>query len=1075
MLKFIWNSWWRNKERFILLLVGMLIVSTGLSYLVGITQANNGTVVNELQKRWDASYDLIVRPPGSRSATEKLKLLEPNYMSGLDGGITMEQYEKIKKIENVEVAAPIAMIGALNMDAVPGEHKFDQPGIYRVKISEKTDTGLKDEGFSYIHYIAVGWEPSGDATNAGVSPQRIGEPFLLQYGSDTMIAGIDPEAEAQLVGVDEAIKKTGTSRYFSREDVAEINSEEIVSIPVIVSSKQYVDSKITYRFEKVDIPLKDDSMQETVVDIQKKGAEKYLDTLPAKEAKTYRFTTTQVHERLTGQILKGETLDTTQNRDFQWMPTKPSPVDFQPVASPFPERWPYSYQVKPYEVSKESLLRVRSMYRKANLFSEDSSKWPKLKTNYIGVFDPAKLSMSKDPLTELPMETYYPAKADWVMDANDRPVNPAVTVKPTNNMYDFLTKPPALLTTLDAAFKIRGEKAISAIRINVAGVDVLNEASEAKLQEVAQEIERETGLITDVTLGSSPQYALTYLPGLEKGKALGWVQQPWIKIGSSISIFKEAKVGMTGVVASVILVAIVYVFSSNIIMLYARKKEFAILLSLGWRPSQLSRLLFLEATILGTVVALISWAILGSFLLTAEGSTSLLRVILIGLSGLFIYWLGTLVPIRLVSRIQPYESMRSGEVTKGRRMVGATSILGMSVNQLATYWQRTLLSIVAIALPTSLFGFFLFVTFRLKGVLYASWIGEFVALEVGTMHYVAMGVALLIAILTTTEIMWQNVAERKAQLAVMKAMGWRNGMIRKLVLLEGAMTGLLAGVIGLAVAFLLIYQIYGKFPLAELWFLGLTVLIPVITGTLGALLPAERAVRITPNEAIGSSVVNTRATEKRFRVALGATATLLIASIIGLFLFAAPPAEQKVEQATVSEKADVVTTGTKLKDLKGEAKKQEQKVSKDKIDQIMEKGAIKTYFGDPLHADDEFKVAAVRAGHPKRLEARDGKQYWTVATKLQIPLKPGDEEGVGPYYRPFGFTLTTKDGKEYTPVDFVNKNKKAWSETHKYIPPHESIVELIYELPENEEVAVLYALGDAFAKSYTVKIELPDR
>ncbi|WP_214729951.1 hypothetical protein [Exiguobacterium sp. s168] len=55
MLRFIWNSWWRNKERFILLLVGVLIVSTGLSYLIGTTQANNGTVVDELQKRWDSS------------------------------------------------------------------------------------------------------------------------------------------------------------------------------------------------------------------------------------------------------------------------------------------------------------------------------------------------------------------------------------------------------------------------------------------------------------------------------------------------------------------------------------------------------------------------------------------------------------------------------------------------------------------------------------------------------------------------------------------------------------------------------------------------------------------------------------------------------------------------------------------------------------------------------------------------------------------------------------------------------------------------------------------------------------
>ncbi len=77
-------------------------------------------------------------------------------------------------------------------------------------------------------------------------------------------------------------------------------------------------------------------------------------------------------------------------------------------------------------------------------------------------------------------------------------------------------------------------------------------------------------------------------------------------------------------------------------------------------------------------------------------------------------------------------------------------------------------------------------------MLYATWLGEYVALEVGTMHYVAMGVALLIAILTTTEILWQNVNERRSQLAVLKATGWQDGLIRRLVLLEGLLTGLLA-------------------------------------------------------------------------------------------------------------------------------------------------------------------------------------------------------------------------------------------------------------------------------------------
>ncbi|WP_251131347.1 hypothetical protein [Exiguobacterium sp. s5] len=173
MLKFIWNSWWRNKERFILLMVGMLIVSTGLSYLLGVTQANNGTVVNELQKRWDSSYHIVVRPEGSRSVTEDLNLLEPNYMSGLEGGITREQYETIQQIADIDVAAPIAMIGSTYSSSFTQTHTFDQAGLYRLKMNTLIDTGIeKINDFQDLKaYFWVGWMPNGDSTtSASVRP-----------------------------------------------------------------------------------------------------------------------------------------------------------------------------------------------------------------------------------------------------------------------------------------------------------------------------------------------------------------------------------------------------------------------------------------------------------------------------------------------------------------------------------------------------------------------------------------------------------------------------------------------------------------------------------------------------------------------------------------------------------------------------------------------------------------------------------------------------------------------------------------------------------------------------------------
>ena len=52
MIKFIVQNWWRRKERFFLLLVGVVIISAGLTYLVGLSNQSKGTVEKNLQERW---------------------------------------------------------------------------------------------------------------------------------------------------------------------------------------------------------------------------------------------------------------------------------------------------------------------------------------------------------------------------------------------------------------------------------------------------------------------------------------------------------------------------------------------------------------------------------------------------------------------------------------------------------------------------------------------------------------------------------------------------------------------------------------------------------------------------------------------------------------------------------------------------------------------------------------------------------------------------------------------------------------------------------------------------------------
>ncbi|MFX3674876.1 MAG: FtsX-like permease family protein [Paenisporosarcina sp.] len=1071
MLKFIWNSWWRNKERFILLLVGVLILSTGLSYLIGITQANNGTVVDELQKRWKASYHLVVRPQGSRSVTEELNLLEPNYLSGMEGGITLEQYEQIKQIENVEIAAPIAMIGSSTNYVDLANPDIKEPGIYRVKTVENINTGAKIITEEFNRYVTVGsWFPP-DATDYGVSPGM--QP--LYYGTEVMIAGIDPKAEAALVGINQAMVTSDNSRYFSEDEPFTSKPfdeyTEEIQIPVIISNQDFVDANITYTIEKMDIPF-ETNLHETIEDIQKKGKESYLDTLKGTQIEKYTYTTTDVQNMLIEKILNPSYDGIKRLPDSTWVALKPSTVKYNPVTSPFGERWPYTYEVEPFKLPEDSPFYTKNMYRQFNPYSEDSSKWPKLRMNFIGVFDPQNLKVSKDPLTELPMETYFPAKAQWVMDSTNNPVNPPTDMKPTNDAYGFLTKPPLVLTTLDAAARVLGDKPISAIRVNVTGVETMNEESEVLLQDVANEIEEKTGLITDITLGSSPQYALTHLPGLDGEEALGWVQQPWIKLGSSISIFQEAKIGMSGVIASVILVAIVYVFSSNIIMLFARKKEFAVLLSLGWRPSQLSKLLFLESTILGVLVALISWLILGAFLVSGSIDTTLLRVFLIGVSGLAIYWVGSLIPIWLIKRIKPYESMRSGEVSKRtNRIVRAESILGMSMNNLFTQWQRSLLSIIAIAVPTSLFIFFLFVTFRLKGVLYATWLGEFVALEVGMMHYVAMGVALLIAVLTTTEIMWQNVAEQQSQIAVLKATGWQNKGIRLLVLMEGVLSGLLAGILGLGIAMLIIYRMYGELPIGEFVFLFSTILIPVITGVVGAVLPAEKAARILPYQAISGVLQNSKKVEKQFKLAISGAGIGLIVGILSLFIYAIPENNGvgKVVGTSVTEgtKGDLLPVSTKNKESNEEEDEQKEESSNAIFEELKENAFRSFVLGEDI--DKEFKFGEL-VETPSNIVASNEKNQ---LISIPITLEMKGENG-GFTYKPQGFKLIDKTGKEYSIIDMKVTEKGNWKNKFNFTLPGKTSVILTYEVPKAVSHFLLLARVGALPGDYVAEIHIPE-
>ncbi|MGW0432496.1 FtsX-like permease family protein [Micromonospora sp. NPDC003197] len=112
MFGFIWQQLRGRAGRSVALLAGVLVATTGFVVLTGTTTASRLEVTGAVERNTRAAYDILVRPKGARTPLEaERRLVQPNYLSGLFGGITTQQYDQVKALGGVDVAAPIAMLG----------------------------------------------------------------------------------------------------------------------------------------------------------------------------------------------------------------------------------------------------------------------------------------------------------------------------------------------------------------------------------------------------------------------------------------------------------------------------------------------------------------------------------------------------------------------------------------------------------------------------------------------------------------------------------------------------------------------------------------------------------------------------------------------------------------------------------------------------------------------------------------------------------------------------------------------------------------------------------------------------
>lgn len=847
-----------HRKRFMLLLAGLFLVSIGIFLTASASQTTLIVTEGELNRYWRTSYDLLIRPAGSRSPIEeKYGLVEANHLSGLWGGITFEQYEAVKSIPDVEVAAPIAMIGYI-VGGAGGEMLYPpQPGLYALDQTITVNDGINlytppgyparlyyyfdrnpqqpPEGFEGYRFL--GWllinDPS-TGTAGGIS-----FPLLL--------AGIDPKQEALLTGLDQALL---AGQYLRGDESLEPNlTIDIVpgldvpqvklppkqmSLPILINATTYIDATNQATLSRVILPPDIDSAQK-IID---RGAS-YLNTLPTETINKVQMDSQALYRQMI-EIIAPKFVGS-----YQWGGTFLNQGVFESPGRPVyhESTAPFAHNELILELQPPSPINSTWPQYRASTGSVDFNvlfEW-----NPIGMFDIERLSHPTE-VNSVPLETYFPPTALLRYDEQGQPVDPPIQLRPTLNPAGYIQSPPMILTTLEATHALRGENSISAIRIRVANIDRLTPQGQRKIEAIAIEIQRRTGLDVDIMVGSSPTRVLVHVPGV------GYVEEQWIQKGVNLTYKQGIQSGNWLLLGTLLLAGGLFTLDLTWAEVLSRRRVVALQKALGWRSlsvfAQVVRQVMMIgaiATVAGTLIAMalirwLKWEAIPSNLLIA------LPLLVIGLCGI-----GSLIPAWSASRVSPIVELQRGGVRYQRKRTNP--VLGLWMYAWSEIKRRTVRSILTglgSALSAGLLTLLLGVTLQQRGMLNGTLLGEFILVNVEGYHYAIVGIGLGLAFLSTFNGLLGSILERRREIGVLKAVGWRTASVARLFIAQGIILGIVGGSFGVlagALTFLYLYQsISADMVVAILLGISLSALV----GALAALYPSRLAAKVPPAEAV---------------------------------------------------------------------------------------------------------------------------------------------------------------------------------------------------------------------------------
>jgi putative ABC transport system permease protein len=890
MGRLAWSQVRFRPARTLALIVGVLVAATAFTVLTAASQTAQARTVGQVSANFSPAYDILVRPKGARTAVEsKTGTVQPDFLSGIYGGITMAQWHRIEQIPGVQVAAPIAMAGYAQIQAgmfepVPAAALAGSGRqLYRSSSTWVSDDGAtrvtQPPSYLYVTPLPVtgniqgqrstdgtgpGCEPGGLAVPPGTNPfGTAAQSYTLcwsrvnHYGQlggrassteagywvtwtiPVLIAAIDPDAEAKLDGLNKALVSGG---YLKENE-----GGSGPTLPVLASSTSGMTEYAQTTLQQLTAPSRMPNMNAAWASAQAAS--------PGRTVATVRTTAQQAYnDVLQGLVtVSGE----TQSGTFTGTPVNGywsvGPVDYQRTKAGaltprqvvnHPSAWYTASAASVPMDDEDSQYRTVTSHIKAFAPTSQSFGADLAVIKVAGVFDPARIK-SFDPLSQVPLGDYQPVVAAPATAASRRALHGG-DLLPSQNLGGLVSQPVNLVTTLSALPALENSQPytgvnaadpVSVIRVKVSGVTGPGALSRERVSAVAQQIQQRTGLDVDIVAGSSPSPVTIEVPAGRFGQPPLSLSQDWVKEGVAVAILKAVDKTSVALYILILVVCVLFVGNAATAAVRGRRRELGVLAAVGWRRSRLFATVLGELAGIGLAAGLLAAAISVPISAALGLDASPARALLAVPVAIAVAVAAGLAPAWLAARADPVTSVRPPvlAVRRAHQPRGITSLAALNVTRTPG---RTAVGVASLAVGIAALTLLSAVTFAFRGVVVGSLLGDAVAVQVRGVDYLAAGATVVLGVLAVADVVFLNITERAAELATISSFGWRDTALARLVVTEGAIIGVTGSLAGAGLGLAAAAWFAGQLPARLLAIAAAATAAGIIVAAAAALLPA---------------------------------------------------------------------------------------------------------------------------------------------------------------------------------------------------------------------------------------------